>query len=97
MIYKIFAQYLVEKINRKRTLNAFKKYVAPQIVEELSKKNNLEIKLGGENRNIAVLFVDIRGFTTMSESLEPEQVVEILNRYLSLYYIRGLRFCQPSF
>lgn len=84
LIYKIFAQYLVEKINRKRTLNAFKKYVAPQIVEELSKKNNLEIKLGGENRNIAVLFVDIRGFTTMSESLEPEQVVEILNRYLSL-------------
>ena len=84
LIYKIFAQYLVENINRKRTLNAFKKYVAPQIVEELSKKNNLEIKLGGENRNIAVLFVDIRGFTTMSESLEPEQVVEILNRYLSL-------------
>lgn len=84
LIYKIFAQYLVEKINRKRTLNAFKKYVAPQIVEELSKKNDLEIKLGGENRNIAVLFVDIRGFTTMSESLEPEQVVEILNRYLSL-------------
>lgn len=82
--YKIFSQYLIEKINRTRTLNAFKKYVAPQIVEELSKKNNLEIRLGGENRHIAVLFVDIRGFTTMSESLEPEQVVEILNRYLSL-------------
>ena len=82
--YKIFSQYLIEKINRTRTLNAFKKYVAPQIVEELSKKNNLEIKLGGESRHIAVLFVDIRGFTTMSESLEPEQVVEILNRYLSL-------------
>lgn len=84
LVYKIFSQYLIEKINRTRTLNAFKKYVAPQIVEELSKKNNLEIRLGGENRNIAVLFVDIRGFTTMSESLEPEQVVEILNRYLSL-------------
>lgn len=84
LVYKIFSQYLIEKINRTRTLNAFKKYVAPQIVEELSKKNNLEIKLGGENRHIAVLFVDIRGFTTMSESLEPEQVVEILNRYLSL-------------
>ena len=82
--YKVFSQYLIEKINRTRTLNAFKKYVAPQIVEELSKKNNLEIKLGGESRQIAVLFVDIRGFTTMSESLEPEQVVEILNRYLSL-------------
>lgn len=84
LVYKIFSQYLIEKINRTRTLNAFKKYVAPQIVEELSRKNNLEIKLGGENRTIAVLFVDIRGFTTMSESLEPEQVVEILNKYLSL-------------
>ena len=83
-VYKIFSQYLVEKMRRKKTLNAFKKYVAPQIVEELSHKNNLEIKLGGENREIAVLFVDIRGFTTMSESMEPEQVVEILNEYLSL-------------
>ena len=53
--YKVFSQYLIEKINRTRTLNAFKKYVAPQIVEELSKKNNLEIKLGGESRQIAVL------------------------------------------
>lgn len=32
--------------------------------------------LGGEKRHVVVLFVDIRGFTTMSESLEPEQVVE---------------------
>lgn len=83
-VYKIFSQYLLEKIRRKKTLDAFKKYVAPQIVEELAHKNNLEIKLGGENRDIAVLFVDIRGFTTMSESLEPEQVLEILNEYLSL-------------
>lgn len=83
-IYKIFSQYLVERIQRKRTMDAFKKYVAPQIVDQLSKSGNLEIKLGGENRNVAVLFVDIRGFTTMSEVLEPEQVVEILNRYLSL-------------
>ena len=40
--------------------------------------------IGGENRHIAVLFVDIRGFTTMSESLKPEEVVEILNEYLGL-------------
>lgn len=83
-IYKVFSQYLVERIRRKKTMSAFKKYVAPQIVDELSRKNGLEIKLGGENRDIAVLFVDIRGFTTMSETLEPEQVVGILNEYLSL-------------
>lgn len=63
---------------------AFKKYVAPQVVEKISKKGDFKIALGGESRQIAVLFVDIRGFTPMSENLKPEQVVEILNEYLSL-------------
>ena len=63
---------------------AFRKYVAPQVVDEISKNQNYQLKLGGEKRHIAVLFVDIRGFTPLSEALEPEQVVEILNEYLSL-------------
>ena len=63
---------------------AFNKYVAPQVVDEIAKSGTYELKLGGENRDVAVLFVDIRGFTPLSESLEPEQVVEILNRYLEL-------------
>ena len=63
---------------------AFNKYVAPQVVSEIAGKGTYELKLGGENRDIAVLFVDIRGFTPLSESLEPEQVVEILNSYLEL-------------
>lgn len=82
--YSIVINYLSEVRKKKKVLNAFQKYVAPQIVEEIAKKGDFEIKLGGENRDIAVLFVDIRGFTTMSEALEPEQVVEILNEYLSL-------------
>ncbi|MCR5702703.1 MAG: adenylate/guanylate cyclase domain-containing protein [Lachnospiraceae bacterium] len=83
-IYALGIHYLVEKARKQKVLNAFRKYVAPQIVEEISKKGDFSIKLGGENRDIAVLFVDIRGFTTMSEALEPETVVEILNEYLSL-------------
>ena len=63
---------------------AFSKYVAPQVVDEIAKTGTYELKLGGENRDIAVLFVDIRGFTPLSESLEPEQVVDILNNYLEL-------------
>ena len=63
---------------------AFSKYVAPQVVDEIAKSGTYELKLGGENRDVAVLFVDIRGFTPLSESLEPEQVVEILNSYLEL-------------
>lgn len=83
-IYCLAIGYIVESIKRKKVLNAFKKYVAPEIVDEIAKKGDFQIKLGGENRDIAVLFVDIRGFTTMSEVLSPEQVVEILNHYLAL-------------
>jgi len=83
-VYSLGYHYLLETYKKKKVLNAFRKYVAPQIVEEIAKKGDFEIKVGGENRDIAVLFVDIRGFTTMSEALEPEQVVEILNEYLTL-------------
>ncbi len=83
-VYSVVIGYFLEKLKRQKMLNAFKKYVAPEVVEEISKKGDFQVKLGGENRDIAVLFVDIRGFTTMSEVLEPEQVVEILNRYLNL-------------
>ncbi|MCR4989297.1 MAG: adenylate/guanylate cyclase domain-containing protein [Lachnospiraceae bacterium] len=80
----IVLKYFVEKIKRRHTLDVFKKYVAPEVVESLQKSGDFEIKLGGEKRNIAVLFVDIRGFTPLSESLNPEQVVGILNEYLKL-------------
>ncbi len=83
-IYCLAVHYILERVKRKKVLNAFKKYVAPEIVEEISRKGDFSVKLGGENRDIAVLFVDIRGFTTMSEILSPEQVVEILNHYLNL-------------
>ena len=83
-VYTVILGYVVEKLKRKKVLDAFRKYVAPEIVDEIAGKGDFQIKLGGENRDVAVLFVDIRGFTTMSEVLTPEQVVEILNRYLSL-------------
>lgn len=83
-LYQVIAGYLGEVLKRRKVMSAFKKYVAPQVVEEISRKGNFEMVLGGENRHIAVLFVDIRGFTPMSESLQPEQVVEILNEYLTL-------------
>ena len=83
-IYSLVMHYVEELSRKRKVLNAFKKYVAPEVVEEIAKKGDFEIRLGGENRDIAVLFVDIRGFTTMSEALEPERVVEILNEYLAL-------------
>ena len=80
----LIQEYITERMRRRRVVSVFKQYVAPQVVDKISKDKDFEMVLGGENRHIAVLFVDIRGFTTMSESLAPEQVVEILNEYLSL-------------
>lgn len=83
-LINLIRKYVESIIEKRKITDAFKKYVAPQVVEEIAKKGGYHICLGGENRNIAVLFVDIRGFTPMSESLEPEQVVDILNSYLNL-------------
>ncbi len=83
-LVQIVRKYLAEIMRRRRVVNVFKQYVAPQVVDKISKDRDFELVIGGENRHIAVLFVDIRGFTTMSESLEPEEVVEILNEYLGL-------------
>ena len=84
MGYLIAAHYYAANRAKRRIEHAFKKYVAPQVVNEIAASGNFEIRLGGETRDVAVLFVDIRGFTPLSESLEPEQVVEILNSYLKL-------------
>lgn len=76
--------YILEVLKRKRLVGVFKQYVTPQVVDQIAKKKDFELRLGGETRRIAVLFVDIRGFTSMSEKLKPEVVVEILNQYLAL-------------
>lgn len=84
VIFLIIQKYLIERLHRKKTLSVFKQYMAPQVVDKLTKGNEFELHLGGEKRDVAVMFVDIRGFTPMSENLNPEQVVGILNEYLSL-------------
>ena len=78
------ANYILAALGRRRVTNTFKRYVAPEIVRELLKEGSRALELGGEERDIAVLFVDVRGFTAMSEKLAPTEVVEILNRYLAL-------------
>lgn len=77
-------QHLVFSILSRREMErTFKLYVDSQVVEEISEKSPEELAQVSRRKHIAVLFVDIRGFTSISESLEPEQVVEILNEYLS--------------
>lgn len=76
--------YVQATLEKRKIANTFKRYVAPEIVGELLKEGTDALELGGKLCDIAVLFVDIRGFTTMSEVLTPQEVVSILNRYLSL-------------
>ncbi len=76
--------YIVQFLERRRVTNIFGRYVDKQIVNKLIANGQENMVLGGEKRFISVLFVDIRGFTPLSESVEPERVVEILNEYLTL-------------
>lgn len=80
----IAANYILSALEKRRLTNTFKHYVAPEIVNEILKESQESLELGGRLTRIAVLFVDVRGFTPMSEILEPPQVVEILNSYLTL-------------
>ncbi len=80
----ILMEYVLERAGRKRLVSIFGKYVPKQVVSGIVKQGEEALKLGGQKKDIAVLFVDIRGFTPLSESLPPEQVVEVLNRYLAL-------------
>ncbi|MGB9716602.1 MAG: CHASE2 domain-containing protein [Thermodesulfovibrionales bacterium] len=75
-------QYAEEEIRAKRIRAMFSSYVTEKIVNELTKNPDMA-KLGGDRREITVLFCDIRGFTAFSEKHTPEEVVNILNEYLS--------------
>lgn len=83
-IASVAVNYIRAVIARQQVTKTFERYVAPNIVGEILKEGTDNLKLGGKLCNIAVLFVDIRGFTTMSERLSPEEVVHILNQYLSM-------------
>lgn len=83
-IITVAGNYTRAAIARQNVTRTFERYVAPSIVGEILKEGTENLKLGGKLCDIAVLFVDIRGFTTMSERLSPEEVVHILNQYLTM-------------
>jgi len=74
--------YLAEQLRRKEITRAFSLYVTPQVVDYLI-ANPDRINLGGERREITLMFTDLAGFTTFSENLSPEQVTHILNRHFT--------------
>ena len=83
-VVSVAGNYMQETLEKRRVTATFERYVAPEIVSELLREGSDASALGGRLCDIAVLFVDIRGFTSMSELMNPEEIVEILNRYLTL-------------
>lgn len=83
-IASVAYNYAHAQREKRRISNVFGRYVDPAIIKELLDGGQAAETLGGKNCDIAVLFVDIRGFTSMSESLPPATVVEIINKYLTL-------------
>lgn len=72
--------YLSERKQKLMIKNMFSHYVSSKIVDDLI-ENPQKLKLGGERRELSILFSDIRNFTTLSESVEPEILVDFMNDY----------------
>jgi adenylate cyclase len=73
--------YLTEGREKDRVRDLFSRYVSPEYVSRLA-DDYQNVKLGGERIPVTLLFSDIRGFTSLSEKLDPETVIEMLNEYL---------------
>jgi len=77
------AQYVAAETHRRLYRRTFERYVSKDIVDLVLEKPWLAPKLGGEQREVTILFSDIRSFTTISEQRTPEEVVAFLNAYLT--------------
>jgi adenylate cyclase len=74
--------YIRSEAERKHVREAFGLYISPAFMEELT-QNPEKLKLGGENRELSVMFTDIQGFTGISEKLNPEQLIQLMNDFLT--------------
>lgn len=75
-------RYFTEGREKRRIHEAFKHYLAPEVIEGLLKDSG-KLKLWGEKREITILFSDVRDFTTISENLDPERLVSMMNEYFT--------------
>jgi adenylate cyclase len=75
-------RYWTEEREKKKIRGAFQYYLTASVVEQML-KNPEKLRLGGEKKDLTVLFSDIRGFTSISEHMTPEALVKFLNEYLT--------------
>ena len=80
----VFANYFREEAQRRQIRSAFGQYLSPDLVEELAKDPD-RLVLGGETREMTIMFSDVRGFTAISESYksDPQGLTRLMNRFLT--------------
>jgi adenylate cyclase len=76
------AHYLIEAMERQRTRDIFSRFVPEQVVNQVLTKTDSHLRLGGVRVTGTCMFTDLRDSTKFAESLPPEQVVDVVNRYL---------------
>lgn len=77
-----FLSYMRTERERGRVRSAFSRYLSPQLVERVA-DNPKQLRLGGESRELTLLFSDIRGFTSISERMTPEELTAFINSFLT--------------
>ncbi len=84
LIYLVNMSYgfFVESRGKRQLTGLFGQYVPPELVVEMA-QNPESINLAGESREMTVLFTDIRGFTTIAEGLDPTQLTQMMNEFLT--------------
>lgn len=80
----VFNSYFREQAQRRRIRSAFGQYLSPALVEQLAQSPD-KLVLGGEERDMTIMFSDVRGFTTISESFksDPQGLTSLMNRFLT--------------
>ncbi len=80
----IFINYFREQLQRHRIRTAFGQYLAPELVAQLAHSHE-KLTLGGEDRNMTIMFSDVRGFTTISELYkdDPQGLTTLMNNFLT--------------
>jgi adenylate cyclase len=74
--------YVMSALERQRVHDTFARFVPAAVVTEVLDRTDEDLRLGAMRRETTVLFSDLRGFTTFSEQLPPDTVIEVLNHYL---------------
>jgi adenylate cyclase len=74
--------YVLNSMERQRVHDTFSRFVPAAVVNDVLARTDQDLRLGGVRRDGTVLFCDLRGFTSFSESLPPDSVIEVLNHYL---------------